>query len=469
MGTFLSYIGKVNIPEDKREEFLSRAQQVFYYGGMMGHDIIPLNGKKILLLHPPEKEGEGYINCTFNYYESDFCESAGVGTPNPYIYSGKVGWSDFNNACCAAYLLQEIYSSDYGMVLLDGDIIKGYDKIGWLNYLFDESYTNKRLASPWHLMRFLRNDEDYNRYHDWDSRSLPKWYDFDTLSPNSVLSAAVAREPNYFDPKADAESQSANDSETGIGQRHAMHKALKAIVDDPAEATEQKLEKLKSILASKERANEVIQGDGSESYRTYARLSNVIPVPISVAILMQTFEGLDFWGVYDEVQAGDDERAELYTFMEGKEPKPIAKVTTETLFDVCGDDRAFWWREGGDVVFSDEMNVWLVKIKGRLDELARSEPPYKTGAEFRSALADVLSEELFDKYRVYMFRDTFYEMISDWRSGQTQAALVLMRQLVDEVKASEQPSSDIERVRSYISVLANPDLRKKALGLEIMG
>ena len=469
MGTFLSYVGDVNIPEEKREEFFNRAQQVFYYGGMMGYDAISLNGRKILLLHQPEKEGTGIIKCGFNYFESDFWEPAGVAAPNPQIYSGKVGWSAFNTACCAAYLLQEFYASKYGMVLQDGDIIRGCDKIGWLNYLFDENYTSKRLASPWHVLRLLHSVDFCAKYYDFGLEHLLKKFDFDVCSIDSLFSLLAVFEPSTVDVRPDDEDRRTGDFNTVIGRRTAMLKALRAIANDPVEDTEQKLKKLKSILASKERANEVMQSDDSEDYRVYAQMSNAIPVPISVVLLTLVFEGQDFWNVYNEVQAGDDERAELYFFEKGKEPKPVAKVSTESLFDISGDDRAYWWREDGDVTFSDKMSNWLANIKTRLGELTKREPPFRTGAEFRNFLADVLSEEFLQKHGVYMFRDAFYEVISDWRNRQTQAALIMLRQLTEEVKTPSQASDNVKWVRRYIAVLANPALRKKALGLEIMG
>ena len=54
MGTFSYFLGEMDIPEERREEFAQGALKLLRAGGMLIADPTSMFGHQIYLLHPPE-------------------------------------------------------------------------------------------------------------------------------------------------------------------------------------------------------------------------------------------------------------------------------------------------------------------------------------------------------------------------------------------------------------------------------
>ena len=63
MGIFAYHIGKMDIPEEHREEYAQQVLELLRAGGMMTVEELRLYRKKIYLLSPPEFDEEGHEQC----------------------------------------------------------------------------------------------------------------------------------------------------------------------------------------------------------------------------------------------------------------------------------------------------------------------------------------------------------------------------------------------------------------------
>ena len=168
-----------------------------------------------------------------------------------------------------------------------------------------------------------------------------------------------------------------------------MRKALQEIVDDPTEDAVNKFDKLKSILASQQKAIEVCENDSSESYRTFA------------------------------------------------------------------------------IAFSEEMQAWLSEQKRALDEIAVDGSAIETREDFLEIFVGALDDMNILDCRIFMFMDTFYEFLMDWRNIKKQAAIKLLQRLLDKLDSQEEEDEikeSVKWIRRALAVLANPELRRKVWG-----
>ena len=74
MGIFTYHIGKMDIPEEHREEYARQALKLLRAGGMMTVEELRLYRKKIYLLSPPEFDEEGRATGYYNYFEKECWE-----------------------------------------------------------------------------------------------------------------------------------------------------------------------------------------------------------------------------------------------------------------------------------------------------------------------------------------------------------------------------------------------------------
>ncbi|MEE0685738.1 MAG: hypothetical protein UEA60_03695 [Lachnospiraceae bacterium] len=140
MGTYASLFKerKSMIPEDKKEEFVSKVEKVFCDGGMMDMKLMRLFDKNIYTIQKASMQLDG-MNVYYNYFEDDLWENAGFDIDKCCVWSNKIGWRQFYRVVVAAYVLEAQYTEGETMVMVDGEPVETGVCVGWLNYLFGDS------------------------------------------------------------------------------------------------------------------------------------------------------------------------------------------------------------------------------------------------------------------------------------------------------------------------------------------
>ena len=163
----------------------------------------------------------------------------------------------------------------------------------------------------------------------------------------------------------------------------------------------------------------------------------------------------------------------------------VMKITDFKVFDndqnyyLSDDDRLYWWDGSDEVILSEKADAWLRKLAQKHEEImqtfSENEPSYDVCLEnFIKLLSDA------NNYykRIFPFREMFYEFLRNITRKEYIAAIELFQILVHENKEegkiinhtqggwsskSRNVTHNMARLRlkRYLSVMANPGLRKK--------
>lgn len=154
---------------------------------------------------------------------------------------------------------------------------------------------------------------------------------------------------------------------------------------------------------------------------------------------------------------------------------PVEPVNSEEYLRVPGDERAYWWREGGDVEFSPEMRRWLGELRREYFEIAAYPGP--TPANYAKILIETLARASTE-LDVFFFASVFEEFIAHSEHRDAQAAIVLLTRLFDGYAPGGELFSrpgyvwdtgwsrhndnfGAYALKLYFAVLGNPELRRK--------
>ena len=75
MGTFITDLGSINIPENKREEYIRDTKIIAEQGGLFERSYVQIFGHNISLLTFPNFNND-YADFTYSYYEQRPWENA---------------------------------------------------------------------------------------------------------------------------------------------------------------------------------------------------------------------------------------------------------------------------------------------------------------------------------------------------------------------------------------------------------
>ena len=444
MGTFLGYFGDQTIPEEKREEFNQRVLTILDQGGMLDLENVSLFGKRVWLLKPPQAlPGKDTILFCYNYFEQDTWETGGYDPTFCSFHTNKVGWRQFNLVCSAVYVLYEFYTDSFGIASEDAHVYDAREIIGWLNYLFQSRYDNRRASNPWRVYQML---PDYRR----DDDPLTRLADGSPMDPMGMLIYMTVTR------KADEEAlwqstESASEAPHSI--LDCISRAEQALAELTAGDEEPDLNKLEQLMADLQARDLERLPEGAQ--KCFAGMAAMLPVEITAKLLADAF-AQDFWALLEELRSFGWDGGSCWTFRDLPPAEPVAPVDTAAFLRCSDDDRAWWWRPDGDVRFSEEMNAWLAQCRTALETLAREEAVMH-GTELLELLIGTLDRIQRRNPSIFAFREMFYDFAARSESPMVQAAVRYLEQLAEQENAAVS-------LRRYLAVLGNFSLREKVFG-----
>lgn len=479
MGMFIYQEGNCVIPEKLLPELSKRMKTLFYEGGMLNMERVSIFGHKVNLLFPLDFD-DGRLVPAYNYFEEDNWGMAGYDAKRGEVWSDKVGYRQFSQVMYAAYLLAEFYSEEFTFASYEGRLGASGLVIGWLNDLFDESYTCQRIRDIWAIYELYR---DYEK-SPVDLRDVGLQY-FDNINWKSFVVFLEIAYPNFCTDISATCDESDLITNKGVEDEEITYERMGCLMKDilsqiqkaPSRTTKEKVDLLKRVWAQEILEIDKITKDGL--YFCFCVFSRWIDWRIAAKMVADEFE-IDFWDLYDELKNTRIARYDAHfpkalTHEQG-EFQPVGKVSTSEYLKVSDDERAFWWTEEGDVVFSEEMNEWLEELRVDFNAVLAQKGVLIKSEDVLYTLIEVLSDANKKYKKIYCFKNVFYEFVTNPGNREVQAAIILFRQLLEEF-ADEIPeihelrrSDRLERfpgrmkIRRYLSVLANPELRRKVLG-----
>ena len=467
MELYAGHYGEINIPEDKREELAQRIFEVMYKGGMAELEKISLYDRTIYIACPPSLDEDGAIRASYNYFDDASWNSIAYYPDTCELEGGNILLHYVVIVVRAIYYLLEFYSSTYA-IMSENSNVKAFPLvIGWLNYLFDESYTNKRVENISRIHRLIkekrpefnedltylyRNSRPYtNKKMMEDALSYLLDYDVEIESPNSFTCATDWAKDFIFEMHALKNDRHKDNEE--------MVSVLKKIYFTPFE----------------------LSGDLSVSLKPGLIDIGIyiLPHDFTVRVIAQTFD-LDLNELRAELENSLPDHS--VAWHETEEMLPVKETKLCEFYDgeITDDDCALFWSSDSDrIVFSPEMETWI-------DDLATEIKDIVSGGErlspdrFLHELMDALHEanELYS--RVYAPEEMFYYFIEHMNDIHVQAALILFKRLLKRnisysvdmskyfswlsVPKKSKFSSGRMQIKRFLAIMANRELRSRILG-----
>lgn len=459
------YCGDMTIPEEKRGEFTQRVLTIMDHGGLMATEKVRLCGRELTLLAPPRLDAGNNVCVDFSYFEYAKYDPIHYNADTARMSCGYMDAREFFSAGIAAWVLREFYAESFGLAHHVGIPMPLKRSIGWLNYLFHEQYDARRANDIWKVYQLFPEDVrkkwNYTKLLDEHSGTL------------GTLKYMVCGEK---DVRA-LDKERYVDLQKRILSMYPVKEAADCLgcirlLDGAKEET---LNTIKAILTTPAPERYAIS-DGTY-YKRFAELSEQLPGEVSVKLVSETF-GLEYADLMDEI--GDAACAAARPEEKGDgASSPVPAMTTAAFFMADNDDRVYWWRENGDVVFSDAMENWLRELGGEYKSILHTHT--LIGMDGETSLRRLVEElhrieNVFGK--LYCFHTFFYEYLGNSDDPRYQAAALLLGDLIDRL-GGELPQPDREnfitdrekknslpllKMKRYLALLGNRELRHRVLG-----
>lgn len=501
MGTYGCYTGKMNIPEEKKDEFARQAAKLLNFGGMMQFEQISMYGHDMGLLKPVELYPGGKVYFHFNYFEDDSWETAMFDANDGYFRSEKIGGQEFCDVVTAIHFLYEVYDDNWGFAEINGDIINNSGFVGWINHLLGTDFSMKKRFRIW------ENMEAYalGRVGEYDNPTKGDVLAFIPFGMRYQAGGTELTDLLYITQGTETLTETEVEPGTYPADVYGCKKALEVFLESAQD--EDAVVRIWELLGKKREEREKTKGT---KLGDIGEFSLILPARV-IAYLTAELKKLNFWeqwkGIYRTVY--HDEIMKRYASRELEEKRkrwietPVPPMRTSeflrqdgyfTFFDtpkelrgkpnyyLSDDDRLYWWDGTDEVILSDEMDGWLRELAIRHKEImAGSNGDVEAPDEFFRRFLLLLVE--IDQYykRIFPFQSMFYEFLQNGGKIQYRAAIELLKRISDENRkdgkiiekaksgwdiTSRNVTHNIGRLKlkRYLSVMANLALRRKYFG-----
>lgn len=501
MGTFGSYTGNMYIEEEKKEEFCSFVERLLNVGGMMQFKTVKMYGKEVVLLKPLEIHSDEQVCFHFNYFEDEGWETACFNARNAIFHTEKIGSSEFCDVCMAVYFLYEVYTENHGITEVNGAALSSQMYVGWINYLLGTKFSMKERFKIWdHIEKYAL--PRVGGYGDVTEQHVMN------LIPQGLRYAAGGVElSDLMYILHGTDTLSAEDVYSGTYPYDVYHckMAIKSFLD--VNSTPESINKIWSLI---KKSREDRWNSTDSEIAEIAEFSMFLPARV-IVYLAAELTGENFWKYWKELNevVYHDEIMKTYASKELLEKRemtrnaPILPVRTSEFlrqdgwsiffntpeelkgisnYYISDDDRMYWWDGTDEVILSKEADVWLKALANehkRIVESLIEEPEVKN--DFLQTFLSLLDE--IDQYykRIYTFQSMFYDFLQNCDCKEYRAAVELLKQVSESCKESgkiiEKARYDWSvtsrnvthnegrmKVKRYLSVMANEELRRKYFG-----
>lgn len=448
MGTFSYFLGEMDIPEERREEFAQGGLKLLRAGGMLLFEPTSMFGHKIYLLYPPELDEEGRAFGCYNYFEDDCWENWHLDAKKGTFSCGKIGYRQFHAVALAMGVYTSLYCKSFSAATLESLLLYEGRFIGWINYVLGTQFTNWRDTQMWKFYKLLMESGREWALRDNENLTALIWDQGlgENTDMNDLAYYAIVANSSDEEELLKENEELARDPETrrkilASGKRDPEHfldhnYLYDALVDFRAKGgTLEQAEHY--LLMPEEELRTLAKETGDELPLLFAIPSRIYAaIYVAMAFDLEVFPYMD--KLHDTLPFHD------HNVHLPVPCPPVPPIPTQEWLELDPDDMAYYWTPEGDIHFSHEMNAWMTGLARELDGIHVELSPQ----EFLKALFQNIAG--CDKKA--FFRDAFYDFIAHQTEPRFQAALVLLGRLVQR----KEPN-----LRRYVAILGNPTLRKR--------
>lgn len=491
MGTFARIIGTLTVPEDKKEELREREYELFCRGGMCAFEEVALFGDKLYLLTPPETDESGNFQVWHSYFEDASWEPSGYNAIGRFVWSGKLGWRDYNQILFAAYLLEEQYSVTPCYAEIDGRKQAVEHYCGWLNNLFDETYSLQG-RNFWDLYLAKRQDNLIkNQLNDEITFSILADESVGADTDSLIAMLCAEYEESILDCKKDERDP---DHEFGQNIYDLYHclMGIRGSIDSNEDIESggtrehyerQQVQDLVAILCGEMELSRPGTSEDTGKWAEFALLAKKVIPQIAIRLICDVY-GMNFWEVWDLV--GD--RTTICVPLK-KTEQAIKSLPIQDLLFHETRYYLYFWREGNGISLSG-LDKWFAGLKERYDRLIACGGEIAEGIseiQMMRSMIDILDKANEHYGCIFAFREMFYDFIENCSDRRYRAWWKIFCDLVeenwDEDKVNEEKTRLGEsyilfdpkylsvkekparaEIKGYLGLMANKALRTKMFG-----
>lgn len=497
MGTYIRHYGDVKINKNKKKEYIERVKKILTYGGMVQREQLEIQGKKIVTMKTPEVELNGCIYVDYNYIGDDSWETAVFDTESAIFTTEKVGWQEFNFVCMAIYVLTEFYSDNF--IISECEEIRGEEfVIEWLNYLFNERYTDKRFSSMWDIYDLLYHEDalEYNYITHEVLKAVKRGY-IGKLDPQDIITYAYINKD--VEPLWDNICNPTKGDECDNPLLSYVLEMEKIIVKLNIKGYQ--YDELINILLSNREVKFKFYGNNIlDGFKNYI---NLVPGYIILKQLCDTY-GKSFWDEYDRYKDTIHKSSklinEIFVRDDFSELPILGKVSTADFLDIpdnalcfknsignnyhkSNDDLAYYWGKDVRFGFSDKFLEWTESLSEKYFNILAKESLFENiymrdKESFIDYMVTVLNKADKMYGRIYAFKEMLCEFIDNAEKKEYQVAICLLDKLLDENwpegKIIQKLKYDWDiadknitfnkgrlNIKRYLAIIANPKMRKQ--------
>lgn len=458
MGTFAALLSKPGsyIPEEKREEFLSRLEALFRAGGMMDSEHVLLYGKKFTLIKFASSTDEG-MNFCYNYFEDDFWENAGFTRESCSVWSGKIGYQQFRNVIVAAYVLQEQYTEGVSITFINTFPATCWLYVGWINYLFKETRHIKNF-DPWKLFEMLHfsdycyKDEkiDWEPFK-WKRHAFIGWFEITAVLKGSTAAIECVDKRSL-------------ETEDRVFM-HALEYLLEYLKEYRKNNREEPERQLRILMDTLQKYYQEdtdckfwkkLDGDLMQNIFKNFILTDA---PALFVKKLSEIYNKDFWALWEKIKDIAERRLPgLY----GTEGYYVPPVSTAEYLEISADDMIPYWQENCDFEFTEDLKKWFQSIKQKYQKFLNENSRLETEHPLRYMVN--LMSQADQQYDVYTFYDFFEESLENLMNIKYQTLWMIYEELLQKKEPKEDFDKKRQILRRFMALVANRELRKQVLG-----
>lgn len=414
------YSGKIHntILENKKKEFIKRIENLFQAGGMMRIKPNILFGKRVFTIHKV-KMGKAGMRFNYNYFEEDFWEPAGVDKESFQVFSNKIGYRQFMDVIVASYVLEEHYVEETAVAVIECENVTEWEYVGWINYLFKETYSAKNYDS-WKLFEKFYDLQQGGDLDEEDVEIMSEFgyetqFDFGYtnyafISKCEIYSVLYGTEKAIQKYSQGLESETLE--ETLIRYMKTFLKVLKTY---KAERNLSVQEQIKELLDSISKLYENGERDLESISHDVISLKIVLAVVLLSDAPAFAIKGIaelydqEFWKLWKPLGvSGKRIFMELYN----KEKYYIRPISTDEFLGVLPDDMIYYWSHNHKINFSAELYQWFDSLKNKFDIIIKDgleafEKWFEEGT--LRHIIDLMEEAEKNYFRIFTFTEFLQE------------------------------------------------------------
>ena len=465
MGSYAYLIGNYEVSDTEKAK--ENILKLLYEGGMMELSHVNLFDEEIVLQKPCNDKTKFF---NLNYFEDNIWETLSVNDDGS-VQSGKKGGRQFSKVVCAVYLYMELISDKPCIAVEDGQLIDS-NAIGWINHVLGTSYmVTDRYQNLWDKLKLTKDRQklysdvikDINKFDAIDTNIYRDMMAYLYLYQNDILQEAEkglekTEEANNVDDaqKTLQLSSLANIVQNALAEYKTDH-SYEDLIHFPFDEKENK-------------RNDIAIG---------LRFFHFIPPQVYASLVAKEMD-LSFdqvWNDFKEkeypyiCQLDDSEQKALYISTSEYLATPLSSINSDIKpYILTDDDRLYWNAKPGK-----EMGKWIDDLQKRYQEIESK----MIGIEEFIGLF-VRANVIYKK--IYPFADMNYEFLSALNDERYQKAICLLDELIEEnrkngetIKKATYSSWDHEntgitfnegrvKIKRYLALMANADMRKKVFG-----